>query len=452
MKIIIVGDGKVGFALSENLSREGHDVTIIDNKNDVLQRSIESLDVFTIKGNGASASVLKSAGIDKADLLIAATSMDEVNMICCLMAKKLGADRTIARIRNPEYSEQLKMFESEMGLSMIVNPEFASAREIARLVSFPSALSLGTFADDRVYMVEFKVHGGNPIVGRPLSSMPELCSSQILVSAVNRGSDVYIPGGDFVIEAHDHIHIVGDYDSIVNYLKSVGQLEKKVRSAMIVGGGLITYYLTQMLLDHRMDVKIIEKSPDVCEQLSDSFPKALVIGGDGTEKELLDAEGLSDYGAFVALTNMDEENLIMSLYASYRGVPKVITKINRLGYADVIRKTGINRVISPKNIATNHIIRYVRNMENPTGNRIKTLYRLAGDCAEVVEFSATASTQNLGVPLSELRLKKNLLITTIVRDGSIIIPKGKDAIYEGDSVVVITTIKQLRDLNEIFID
>ncbi len=452
MKIIIVGDGKVGFALSENLSREGHDVTIIDNKNDVLQRSVESLDVFTIKGNGSSASVLKSAGIDEADLLIAATSMDEVNMFCCLMGKKLGAARTIARVRNPEYSEQLMMFEEEMGLSMVVNPELASAKEIARLVSFPSALSIGTFAGDRVYMVELKVCAGSPIAGKPLSSIPEINQSKILVSAVCRGSEVYIPGGDFVIQTHDYIHIVGDYGSIEDYLKSVGRLEKKVRSAMIVGGGLISFYLTQMLLEHGISVKIIEKSADICEQLSDSFPQALVINGDGTDKELLDAEGLNGYGAFVALTNMDEENLIMSLYATYKEIPKVITKINRLGYAEVIKRTGIDRVISPKIITTNQIIRFVRNMENPGGNRIKTLYRLPGNKAEVVEFSATASTKGLGRPLADLRLKKDLLIATIVRDNSIIIPRGKDAILEGDSVIVITTIKQLRDLNEIFAD
>ncbi len=450
MKIIIVGDGKVGSALSENLSREGHDITIIDSRKDVLEKSMESIDVNTIKGNGTSASVLTRAGADKADLLIAATSMDEVNILCCLMGRKLGTERTIARVRNPEYSEQLAMFEDEMGLSMAVNPELASAKEIARLVSFPSAFSIGTFAKDRVYMAEFKLSEGNPLIGAPVYRIQELGCSDVLIGAVQRGRSAFIPDGSFMLEAEDRIHIVGDYKSIGNYLKSVGQFEKKVRSVIIVGASLITHYLSEMLLDLGIEVKIIEKSESKCEQFCEMIPGAMVINGDGTDKELLDSEGLTNFDAFVALTNMDEENLIISLYASYKGVPKVITKINRLGYADVIRKAGIDRVISPKSIATNQIIRFVRNTENSEGNRIKTLYRVIGDSAEVVEFAATASTDNLGMPLSELPLKDELLIATIVRNGEVIIPKGKDCILEGDSVIIVTSIKQLKDLNEIF--
>ncbi len=450
MRIIIVGDGKVGYTLSENLSREGHDITIIDNRNDVLQRSMESLDVFTIKGNGTSASVLKQAGVAKADLLIAATSMDEVNILCCLMGRKLGAERTIARIRNPEYREQLTMFEKEMGLSMAVNPEFASAKEIARLVSFPSAMSVGTFADDRVFMAEFRIDKDNPLAGKPVSSLHDM-RMDILIGVVDRQHEAFIPNGDFVLNPGDHIHIVGDYASIGNYLKSTGQREKKVRSVMIVGGGLIAHYLSTMLIDLGIDVKIIEKEQDRCEYLSEILPAAMIISGDGTSKELLDSEGLTDYSAFIALTDMDEENLIISLYAAYKGVPKVITKINRLGYADVISNAGINRVISPKNIAANQIIRYVRNMENTNGNRIKTLYRVVGNSAEVVEFSASASTKNLGVPFSKLPIKNDVLIATIVRNNEIIIPKGKDYIVEGDSVIVVTTIEHLNDLNDIFI-
>jgi trk system potassium uptake protein TrkA len=450
MKIIIVGDGKVGYTLSDNLSREGHDITIIDNRNDVLQRSLESLDVFTIKGNGTSASVLKQAGVAKADLLIAATSMDEVNILCCLMGRKLGAERTIARIRNPEYREQLNMFEKEMGLSMAVNPEFASAKEIARLVSFPSAMSVGTFADDRVFMAEFRIEEDNLLAGKPVSSLHDM-KMDILIGVVDRQHEAFIPNGDFVLNRGDHIHVVGDYANIENYLKLAGHYEKKIRSVMIVGGSLIAYYLSNMLLDLGIDVKIIERDQDRCEHLSEILPSAMIISGDGTDKELLDSEGLTDYSAFVALTNMDEENLIISLYAAYKGVPKVITKINRLGYADVISNAGINRVISPKNIAANQIIRYVRNMENTKGNRIKTLYRVVGNSAEVVEFSASASTKNLGVPFSRLPIKNDVLIATIVRNNEIIIPKGKDYIVEGDSVVVVTTIEHLNDLNDIFI-
>lgn len=450
MKIIIVGDGKVGFTLSEHLSREGHDITIIDNRNDVLQKTIESLDVITIRGNGASSSVLKKAEVNKADLLIAATSSDEVNMICCLMGKKLGVKKTIARIRNPEYSEQLAMMENEMGLSMVVNPELATAMEISHLISFPSAINIGIFADDRVYLIEFKVKADNPMAGLSISAIQEKYSSNILICAVYRDSRIYIPNGDFIIKAGDHIHIVGDYESIDEHLKALGYREKKTRQVMIVGGGLITYYLSHILIDYGIEVKIIEKKKGKCEELCESIPQALLIYGDGTEKQLLDSERIDSTDAFIALTDVDEENLIMSMYAAYKNVPKVITKINRLEYADVIRQAGIDRVISPKYITANHIVRYVRGMQNLQGSRIKTLYRIMGKSAEVVEFVATSSTKHLGTPLAQIPLRKNILITTIVRDDDIIIPKGKDCFLEGDTVIVVTTMKQLEDLNEIF--
>ncbi len=450
MKIIIVGDGKVGFTLSEHLSKEGHDVTIIDNRDEVLQKTIESLDVITIRGNGASSSVLLKAQVNKADLLIAATSSDEVNMICCLIGKKLGVKKTIARIRNPEYSEQLAMMEDEMGLSMIVNPELATAMEISHLINFPSAINIGIFADDRVYLIEFKVDADNPMAGLSISKIQEIYSSNILICAVYRDSHIYIPNGDFIIKSGDHIHIAGDYESIDAHLKAIGYNEKRAKLIMIVGGGLITHYLSNILSDYGIRVKIIEKKKSKCEELCEYLPQALVINGDGTEKQLLDSEGITNVDAFIAITDVDEENLIMSMYAAYKKVPKVITKINRLEYADVIRQAGIDRVISPKFITANHIVRYVRGMQNLKGSRIKTLYRIMGDMAEVVEFVATSSTKYLGIPLFQMPFKKNILITTIVRDGNVIIPKGKDFFLEGDTVIVVTTTKQLEDLNEVF--
>ncbi len=450
MKIIIVGDGKVGFTLSEHLSREGHDITIIDSRDDVLQKTIESLDVITIRGNGASIKVLNKAQAKNADLLIAATSSDEVNMICCLMGKKIGVKKTIARIRNPEYSEQLALMKDEMALSMIVNPELATAMDISHLISFPSAINIGIFADDRVYLIEFKVDDYSPIAGMSISAIQEKYKSDILICAVYREAQIYIPNGDFVIKEGDHIHVAGDYESIGAYLKALGHHEKKAKLVIIVGGGLITYYLSNILTDYGIEVKIIEKNKSKCEDLCEYTSQALIIYGDGTEKQLLDAEGISNADAFVALTDIDEENLIMSMYAAYKHVPKVITKINRLEYTDVIRKAGIDRVISPKYIAANHIVRYVRGMQNTKGSQIKTLYRIMGKSAEVVEFEATASTEYLGVPLMQMQLKKNILITTIVRKDSVIIPKGKDYFLEGDTVIVVTTMKQLEDLNEIF--
>lgn len=452
MKIIIVGDGKVGYTLSENLSREGHDITIIDNQKHVLKKSIEALDVIAITGNGASYAIQNEAGVSSADLLIAATSMDEVNMICCLIAKKLGAKNTIARIRNPEYNEQLSLMKEEMGLSMVVNPELAAATEIFRLISFPSAISIGTFSKSKVFLIEYKVEEGNPLAGTAISGLHGKQSSKILICAVARGQEIYIPKGNFVIQAGDNIHIAGTHRNISEFLQSLGQRDKKIKSAMIVGGGLITFYLSKMLIDHGIQIKIVEKKESKCGQLCESLPEALIIYGDGTDKNLMDAEGLMYTDAFIALTDIDEENLIMSLYAAYQNVPKVITKINRLEYANVIKKAGVDRVISPKHIAANDIVRYVRSMETPGFGDIKTLYRIIGRQVEMLEFLATANTRHLNTPLAKLPLKKDILITAIVRGGHVIIPKGKDSMQENDTVIVVTAKRQLDHLNQIFSD
>lgn len=452
MKIIIVGDGKVGYALSESLSKEGHDITIIDNQTHVLKKSVESLDVIAIKGNGASSAVQQQAGVADADLLIAATSMDEVNMICCFVAKKLGARHTIARIRNPEYNEQLKMMQQEMGLSMVVNPEQASAIEIARLISFPSAINIGTFAKGKVSMIEFRVEDDCPLAGKPLNTLQGRFSSQIIISAVNRGDDMFIPKGDFVIEAGDNVYIAGSQKNIIGFLHTLGTNDKKIKSVFIVGGGLITFYLSRILTDNGISVTIIEKKELKCRQLCETLPETLVIYGDGTEKELLDAEGLAYAGALVALTDMDEENLIISMYAAHRGVPRVITKINRLEYASVIKRAGVDRVISPKYIAANEIVRYVRSMDSEGGGEIKTLYRIIGSQAEMLEFVVEPLTKHLGVPLAELPLKDSVLVTAIVRGDDVFIPKGKDYMLEGDRVIVITTLGRLDELNQIYRD
>ncbi|NCU25837.1 Trk system potassium transporter TrkA [Candidatus Nomurabacteria bacterium] len=449
MKIIIVGDGKVGYTLSDHLSREGHDITVIDNKSEALRKSIDSLDVYTIKGNGASFAVLNEAGVSETDLLIAATSTDEVNMLCCLFAKRLGAKHTIARMRDPDYNEQLETMKDEMGLSMIINPEQATASEILRLITFPSAISVGTFANGRVSVIEYRLHPDSNIAGMSIAKAMQKYYADILICAVGRDGKIYIPNGDFVLEEGDHIHIAGTHGNISDFLNKCGQHDKKIRSAMLVGGGLIAFYLSKMLIESGYSVKIIEMKPEKCGDLCEKIPQALIIEGDGTDQEILDSERVDHAGAFVALTDMDEENLIMSMYASHRGVPKVIAKINRTGYTDVIKKAGIDSVISPKNITANHIVRFVRRMSNINGSYLKTLYMIE-DQAEVMEFQATSSTRNLGVTLAEMQLKKNVLITAIVRGGKLIIPKGRNKILEGDTVIVITTIKQLEDLNEIF--
>lgn len=450
MKIIIVGDGKVGFTLATRLSEEGHDITVVDNKSEALHKAVESLDVLTVEGNGASFSVLEEAGIKETDLLIAATAMDEVNMLCCLIGKRLGAKRTIAKMRDPDYFDQLESMKEEMGLSMVINPEQAAAEEIMRLITFPAALSIGSFAEGRVYVMEYKISPNGNLAGYSLAEIMAKYYSEILVCAVTRDGKVYIPDGSFVIKPGDHISVTGSHSSIGDFLYKCGQQEKKIKSTIIVGGGHITYYLSKLLIESGYSVKIIENNSSQCENLSTALKGVLVIEGDGTDQELLDAERIDKAGAFVALSDLDEDNLLMSIYAADKGVPKVIARINRTGYADVITKAGVNSVISPQSITANHIVQYVRNMSKRS-NHLKSLY-LIKDQAELIEFTADDITEKLGIPLSSLKIKPGIIIAAIVRGDKVIIPKGGNKLLSGDRVVISTTVKQMADLREIFPD
>jgi len=451
MNIVIVGDGKVGYTLSEQLNREGHDITIIDNNAGILNSTLDTLDVMGIHGNGASMEVQMEAGVQDADLLIAATSADELNMLCCLTGKHLGAKHTIARVRNPEYSAQLNMLKEQFGLSMVINPELEAAREISRVIKFPPALKVDTFSKGQVELIEFKLKENMPIVGKKLMDMPKLTSSKVLICAVDRGGDVIIPSGGFVLEAGDHIHITGTNHEISSFLTQIGQIKIRVRTLMVVGGGRIAYYLAKMLDLKAFQIKIIEKKRERCDELCELLPRAVIIHGDGSETDLLDSEGIENADAFVALTNMDEENLIMSMYANYKKVPKIITKTGRFNYMSIMENIGIESVVNPKMITANQIIQYVRGMQNSVGqNNIVTLHKIVDGGAEAVEFVATPDTKHLGICLDQLALKRNLLLAVIVRNNKVIIPHGQDTIELGDSVVVLTNEHKLFHLNDIF--
>jgi len=451
MDIVIVGDGKVGYTLAEQLNKEGHDITIIDNRADILNSTLEMLDVMGVRGNGASMEVQMEAGVPSADLLIAATSGDEVNMLCCLTAKMLGAKRTIARVRNPEYSTQLQMLKEPLGLSMVINPELESAREIARVVKFPPALKIETFSKGRVELIEFKLLEHMPIVGKSLMEMPQIIDSNVLICAVDRGGAVIIPRGSFVLEAGDRIHITGAARQITSFLSQIGGIHLKVRSLMLVGGGRIAYYLAKMLDVKAFRIKIIEKNRERCDELCDLLPNATIIHGDGSDIDVLESEGIEEADAFVALTNIDEENLIMSMVANEKKVPKIITKTGRFDNLSILEKLGIDTVINPKMTTANHIIQYVRAVQNSVHfNNIKTLYKIVNGKAEATEFTATSDTAHLNVRLDQLHLKRNLLLAVIVRDGKVIIPHGEDVIKEGDSVIVLTNEHKLSCLNNIF--
>ncbi len=451
MKIVIIGDGKVGSTLVEQLSKEGHDIVVIDNKGEVLEAVGNMHDVMCVEGDGISYKIQREAGVDECDLLIAATSRDEVNMLCCMIAKKVGAKHTIARVRNPEYADQMIYMKEELGLSMTINPERAAAREISRILRIPSALKVESFAKGRVELVEVKLKEGSPIVNEPLSSLYRKIKVKVLVCTVQRGEEVIIPDGNFVLKANDKITVTASPYNVEKFFKEIGLNAPRVRSVMIAGGSRISYYLTKQLIEMGIQVKIIEINEDRCYTLKDMLPAAKIIKGDCTDQNLLLSEGFDKIDAFVALTNMDEENVVLSMYANSLDISKVITKVNRIGYIDMIEKTmSDNTVISPKNITANSIIQYVRAMQNGMGSNIETLYKIVDGKAEALEFYVRQKSKNIGVPLKDLRLKKGILVASILRNSSLIIPGGNDTIELRDSVIVVTSNLNCKDLEDIF--
>lgn len=449
MKIIIIGDGKVGYNLAENLSKENNDVTIIDKNSEALKKADEFLDVMCIKGNGLSTKVLLEAGVNEADLLIAATTSDELNMVCCLTAKKLGAGHTIARIRDPEYADELSQLKDDLDLDMVINPERAVAGEIARLLEFPPAVNIDIFAKGQVEMVEIKVTQDMSIIGMSLKDISKKLSSSILIGGVLRDDDVFIPKGDFIVEENDTIYIVGKPLKVFHFCKRIGIHVQKIKSVMIMGGGRIAHYLAKYLDEMEMKVKIIEINRERCVRLTELLPNALVICGDGSDESVLLSENLSDMGAFISLTGRDEENLITALLAKQYGVKKVVAKINRINYSGVIKNMGIDNVVKPKLITANYILRYVRGLQNAMGNSVNTLYRIMGDRVEAIELIATNLTTFLDIHLKKLQIVEGVLVAAIVRKNEVIIPHGNDVIKAGDNVILIAKDKKLTDLNDI---
>ena len=449
MRIVIVGDGKVGCTLAAQLTREGHDLVMIDKNPQALKNSTDTLDVIGVQGNGASYAVQMEAGVNKADLLIAATSSDEVNMLSCLLAKKLGARHTIARIRNPEYAGQLVFLKDELGLSMAINPEQAAAAEISRILRFPSATKIDVFGKGRVELVEFRIGEGSPLAGQQLSSLYARYKLKVLICAVQRAGQIYIPGGDFVLQQGDKVHVTASSREISTFFREIGLLKDRIRSVLIVGGGKISYYLARQLSEMGMRVRIIERDAQRCVELDERLPKVEMIHGDGTDQELLQEEGIADTDAFIALTDNDEENIILSMYANGLGVKKVITKINRITLPDILASVGLESVILPKFITADQIVRYVRAMQNSFGSSVETLHKIVNNQVEALEFIVRENASFLHRPLRELSLRENLLIACLIRQGRVIIPSGNDTIELGDNVVVITANGQLNDISDI---
>ena len=454
LKIIIVGDGKVGFALAEHLSQEEHDVTVIDTNDDALRRASEALDVLCVKGNGASLSALREAEAESADVVIAATSMDEINMVCSLAAKRLGAKYTIARVRNVEYAKELSLLKDSLGIDLVINPENAAAVEISRLLRFPPASNLETFCRGRVELISFRVREEDFLVGKPLSAQ----SSQIqelpmLFCAVEReGEDVVIPDGSFVPRVGDRLYLIGQPTGLTAFFRLLGRHTPKSRNVFLVGGGRIAYYLAAILDRLGVRVKIVERSEERCRVLSEALPHATILCGDGTDQQLLEEENVAAADAFVALTDRDEDNLIISLYAMQQGIAKVVAKSNRQNYAGIAHAAGLDSVISPKLITAGQILQVVRGMQNSKGSVMNALYKIADGHAEAMEFVANETTRYQGVPLKELKLKKGILIAVLVHDGRIIIPDGSAVISAGDTVIIVSRSHGILDINDIYDD
>jgi len=451
MKIVIVGNGKVGFSLAEQLVREEHDITVVDVREDSLRRASDMLDIMVVRGNGVSAATLREAGADTADILVAATNSDEVNMVCCLTAKNQGTKYTIARIRNPEYTTSLAELRRNLKIDMVINPENATAVEISRLLRFPSAANIETFCRGRVELVGFRLQEEDFLVGRPIHTLSsQIKKLSLLFCAVERDDNVIIPNGSFVPQAGDKLYMVGRPVSLDQFFRVLGRYAPKVHSVFIVGGGKISLYLAQILDKMGMNLKIVEQNEARCRFISEHLPRAMILCGDGTDQELLDSERLTASDAFVALTDRDEDNLIISLYASQKGLSKVVTKSNRQNYNGIARSIGLDSILSPKQITASHILQVVRGMQNSQGSVMNALYRIADGAAEAMEFTVSTSTKHLGVPLKELKLVPGILIAVIVRGQEIIIPEGSSSLQANDNVIIISRGNGILDLNDIY--
>ena len=450
MKIIIVGCGKVGYAIAQQLTQEKHDITLVDDEPEHLSRADSTLDAMCLNGNGASISVLMEAGVRSADLVIAVTGVDETNLVCCLIAKSLGAQHTVARVRNPDYRRDADMLKREIGLDMVINPDLAAAQEIARILSFPAAISVEPFAGGRIDMIGFQMSPDDTILGRTLSDFHRERVAEVLICAAQRGDEFLIPNGAFVPQADDRLYMVGSKTELHKMLKHMGRSLQRVKDVSILGGSRISMYLSWELARAGTRVHIVEQDHDKCLRLSQELPDAMIIEGDGTDNDMIRSENLFGADGFVALTGRDEENLLMALSARRAGVRKVLAKMTRPNYMELVQETGLGSIISPKDIIANQITRYDRALANSQGMAVESLYKLLGGRVEALEFTVSEKgAERLGLPLKDLTLKPGILLAAIVREGRTIIPGGMTVIQAGDHVLIVTNAMGLTDLKDI---
>ena len=449
LNIIIVGCGKVGTTLAEQLVKEGHAVTVIDKNPKRVQAVTDVCDALGIVGNGASHSLQVEAGIHNADLIISVTDSDELNLLCCTIATQVGNCSAIARVRTPDYSKEVNYLQNKLGLAMIINPEMEAANEAARILYLPSALEVNPFAHNMAEIVKFKIPEGNILDNMAISQLGNRIDNDILICAIERNGEIFIPSGNFVLKAGDLLSFIAPIKHTKNFLKEIGFKTNKVKNTMIIGGGKVAYYLAERLLRRGVSVKIIELDKSRCEELSLLLPKAIIINGDGTDQDLLLEEGIKDCESFVPLTGIDEENILLTLYAKQVSHAKVITKINRITFSNVIDSLDLGSVLYPRYIIAEAIVAYVRAKKNSLNRNIETLYHMFDSRVEAIEFNVTEASDVTNIPLKDLKLKKGLLISLINRNGKVLIPKGPDSIQVGDSVVVVTTHSGFSNITDI---
>lgn len=451
MNIIVAGCGKVGQKIVEKLAAENeHNITVVDARQDTVNLIVNKYDAKGVVGDCINVEILEEADVKDSDILIAATGRDELNFTTCLLAKKLGNCQTIARIRKPEYRKTINLFKDDLGLEMAINSDISAAQEIARVLKFPNAIQIDTFAKGRVEILKFKIPENSVLCDLKLIDIRSRLNCDILVCGVERGGDVYIPDGQFVLKEGDLVSIVATYQNGAAFFKNIGVKSNRVKDTIIIGGGVIGYYLADILLQSGISVKIIEQKAERCEELSVLLPKATIINGDGTDNNLLLEEGIEKADSVVALTNIDEENILLSLFARSKTEGKLITKINRIAYDEVIKKLDLDTIIYPRTLTAENVVRFVRAKNNSLGSsNIETMHFILDGKAEALEFQIKDSSPIVGKTLFELNIRKNILVACINRNGKIIIPKGQDSIEIGDSVIIVTTIGGLKDINDI---
>lgn len=448
MNIVIAGGGKVGEVLCAELSSEGNDIVLIEKNSKKMEALISKYDITGIAGNGASYDLQMEANVPNCDIFIAVTPQDEINIMSAIIAGKLGATYTIARVRNPEYTKHIEFVRESLGITMMINPELESAKDMMKVIKYPTALSVESFANNRLNLVELKIKRNSPLVNISLKDFRTRYGN-VLVAIIQRGDEVIIPTGENYLREGDRIYVVSSLKEVNKFYKLIGDSRVRMKSALIIGGGRITYYLVRMLRDYKMDIKVIENNLERAEELSEAFPEIMVVHGDGTDQEFLEEERIEGYDVFISLTGVDEENIITSLYASQHEVKKIITKVNRTLLLKIFGTMGLQTVITPKRIIANNILQFVRSLTNTSVSNVEALFRLADNQVEALQFRVKATSRVVNVPLESLQTKPQLLIAYIIRGKKLIIPGGQDSIQANDHVIVITTDKNYDDIDDI---